>query len=79
MTAAGQSETERKRALESLPYDSRRMATAQETRLSSMIKDMVEGKSDQHWAAAMKGTVVRHPGEESKTLMAENERAVGRR
>lgn len=62
--------------MERMPYDSQRMANAQEQRLSSMIKDMVDGKSDQHWAAAMKGTVVRHPGEESKTLAADNQRAL---
>ena len=80
MTASGhESEAERRKALEQMPYDSQRMAKSQEARLGSMIRDMVEGRSDQHWSAAMRGTVVRHPGEENKTLAADNERAVGRR
>lgn len=31
-----------------------RMVQAQEQRLSSMIKDMVDGQGDQHWSAVMR-------------------------
>lgn len=52
-----------------------RTANAQEQRLSSMIKDMVDGQGDKHWQAAMRGTVLPHPHAENKTMGIDNERA----
>ncbi|GAX84943.1 hypothetical protein CEUSTIGMA_g12364.t1 [Chlamydomonas eustigma] len=75
MTAAPQTDQARRRQLEQMPYDSQRTAVAQEQRLSSMIKDMVNGQGDQHWQAAMRGTLIPHPLQENKTVGIDNERA----
>lgn len=75
MTAAPQSAQDLKRSMADMTYDSQRTAQAQQQRLSYMIKDMVDGQADQHWQAAMRGTLVPHPHAENKTMGIDNERA----
>jgi hypothetical protein len=43
-----------KRRLEEMSVDQRRLASAQQQRLSTMLKDIAEGRGDAHWGAAMK-------------------------
>ncbi|GFR40724.1 hypothetical protein Agub_g1332, partial [Astrephomene gubernaculifera] len=50
-----------------MSYDNKRVASAQQQRLSTMLKDIAEGKGDDHWKAAMRGTLVPHPLAENKT------------
>ncbi|KAG2489587.1 hypothetical protein HYH03_011868 [Edaphochlamys debaryana] len=65
---------QRKEAEQKLSYDGKRVVSAQQQRLSSMLRDMAEGRSDDHWNAAMKGTLIPHPGAESKTEAIDRER-----
>jgi len=53
-------------------YDAKRFANARDERLSTMIKDIAEGRVDSHWNAAMRGTLVQHPHAENKTQGADN-------
>ncbi|PNH03570.1 hypothetical protein TSOC_010360 [Tetrabaena socialis] len=67
-------DAKQQKAIAEMPYDNRRMANAQQVRLSSMLKDVAEGRGDDHWNAAMRGTLMPHPLAESKTEGLDKER-----
>jgi hypothetical protein len=59
MTAPEHSAQDRKRQLDSLPYDARHVASGQQVRLSTMIRETVDSadagaSTDKHWQAAMR-------------------------
>ncbi|KAG2448192.1 hypothetical protein HYH02_006777 [Chlamydomonas schloesseri] len=57
-----------------MSYDNRRLATAQQQRLSNMLREIGEGRGDDHWNAAMRGTLKPHPQAENKTEGLDKER-----
>eukprot|EP00199_Chlamydomonas_sp_CCMP681_P004782 CAMPEP_0119108528 /NCGR_PEP_ID=MMETSP1180-20130426/14956_1 /TAXON_ID=3052 ORGANISM="Chlamydomonas cf sp, Strain CCMP681" /NCGR_SAMPLE_ID=MMETSP1180 /ASSEMBLY_ACC=CAM_ASM_000741 /LENGTH=132 /DNA_ID=CAMNT_0007094153 /DNA_START=33 /DNA_END=428 /DNA_ORIENTATION=+ len=58
---------------DTLSFDDRRTSTAREQRLSAMIRDTLDGRGEDHWNAAMRGTIAPHPLQENKVQGIENE------
>ncbi|GIL86811.1 hypothetical protein Vretimale_15616 [Volvox reticuliferus] len=65
---------QRRMAADEMSVENKRLATAQQQRLSAMLKDVSEGRGDDHWNAVMRGTLVPHPMAESKTEGVDRER-----
>eukprot|EP00798_Chlamydomonas_sp_ICE-L_P007948 gene7948-1164_t len=84
MTVPAQSEAARKKQLDGMSHDDRRMAIGQQQRLSTMIKDAVNsadnGAADKQWQAAMRGTLVPHPDQQvqSKTYWLDKQTESGK-
>ncbi|KAG2442423.1 hypothetical protein HXX76_002509 [Chlamydomonas incerta] len=57
-----------------MSYDNKRLASAQQQRLSNMLREVGEGRGDDHWSAAMRGTLKPHPQAENKTEGLDKER-----
>ncbi|GLC51022.1 hypothetical protein PLESTB_000457500 [Pleodorina starrii] len=74
MTTSGLDVKQRRVVAEEMSVENKRLATAQQQRLSSMLKDFSEGRGDDHWRAVMRGTLIPHPMAESKTEGVDRER-----